>query len=231
QNLPKIVREKNVDGILMLGLADPKMASDIQERKIPVVIVDPYLSVKNINTIQIENKFGAQLAVEHLFNLGHRHIGMLTVSGVRPPSVHEREEGYEQALVKFGLSSKKDYVLESNTFSYQAAYEKAKLDLKRLKNMTALICVNDEMAAGAMRAAREVGRQVPQDLSVVGFDNIIMSAYTDPPLTTVSVAKEFLGKLGVDRLLEMVETKDLQTVKKELVPVELVVRESTAKPR
>jgi LacI family transcriptional regulator len=228
QNLPKIVREKNVDGVLLMGRTDAKMVADIKDRRIPVVAIDNFPLLKGIDTIQTDNKQGGILAVEHLIQLGHKNIGLLTIAGGRP-SIDERLEGWKAAHFKNNLKLNEDFLFQSETFNFQGGYEKAKEVLRRNKRITALFCVNDEMAAGVLRASREVGRQVPRDLSVVGFDNITMSNYTDPALTTVSAAKEYMGKLAVTRLLEMIVNKDTPARRQE-VPVELIVRQSTAKP-
>jgi DNA-binding LacI/PurR family transcriptional regulator len=95
---------------------------------------------------------------------------------------------------------------------------------------TAIFCGNDEMAAGVLHAAREAGRSVPNELSVVGFDNVVMAKYTDPPLTTVGVEKEYLGRRAMSRLLELVEGTD-EMIKTEHVPVELIVRGTTARAK
>lgn len=227
-SLPKIVREKNVDGVILIGRSEPKMVGDIKERRIPLVAVDNFPILKGIDTIQTDNKQGGILAVDHLIQLGHKHIGFLTIAGGRP-SLEERKEGWKAALAKNNLVADKDYIFESDALTYYEGYGRTKEILKKNKKTTALFCVNDEMAAGALRAARELGRSVPGDFSVVGFDNITMSNYTDPPLTTISAAKEYMGKMAVDRILELIENKELPPKRQE-VPVELIVRQSTAKP-
>lgn len=226
QSLPKIIREKNVDGVLLIGRSEKHMVGDIRERKIPVVAVDNYPALKDVDTIQVDNRRGGLVAAEHLALLGHKQIGLLT-TGPGRPSIEGREEGWRAALSKHGLSM--GNLFRSECLTYYGGYETTKEILRKSKKVTALFCVNDEMAAGALRAAREMGRNVPADLSVVGFDGITMAHYTDPPLTTVSVAKEHMGKLAVFRLLELVEKKD-SAVQRLEAPVELIVRNSTAKP-
>src|SRR5258708_31413470 len=143
--------------------------------------------------------------------------------------IEERQEGWKAGHFKNNLSLNKDYVFRAERLFFQDGYEKTKEVLRKHKKITALFCVNDEMAAGALRAAHEVGRKVPQDLSVVGFDNIAMSNYTDPPLTTIIAAQEYMGKLAVTRVLEMIDNKDTPARRQE-VPVELIIRNSTARP-
>ena len=225
ETLPKIVREKNVDGVILIGHCDPQVVADIKERRVPVVAIDNYPALEGVDTVQINNRQGGQLAAEHLIKLGHKHMGLLTVASGRP-NIDERGEGWRKVLSENRLSD--NLAFESKDLSFQSGYEKAKEILQQNKKMTALFCVNDEMAAGAIRAAHEVGRQVPKDLSVVGFDNVAISQYTDPALTTLDVAKEHMGKLAVTRVLEIIENKDLGVLRQE-VPVELIVRNSTSK--
>ncbi len=226
QSFPRIIREKNVDGVLLIGRCDPHMVGDIQDRRIPVVAIENFPALKDVDTIQIENKRGGILAVDHLIQFGHKNIGLLTVGDLRP-SISEREEGWRASYLRNNIPLNEKYIFKSSMLTFRGGYERTKELLRENKKITGLFCVNDEMAAGALRAAREVGRKLPEDLSVVGFDNIIMSNYTDPPLTTISVAKEYLGKLAVIRLLEIMENENLPALRQE-VPVELVVRNSTA---
>jgi DNA-binding LacI/PurR family transcriptional regulator len=146
------------------------------------------------------------------------------------PSIAERVAGFRATLDKHGLRlPSRSSVFDSKELTFEAGYEKTLRALRRSRMVTALFCANDEMAAGVLRAAHELGLRVPGDLSVVGFDDIHMSRYTDPPLTTVGVVKEQLGRRAMARLLELVESPD-QKIRREVVPVELVVRRSTSGP-
>jgi DNA-binding LacI/PurR family transcriptional regulator len=229
-DLPQIIREKNAEGVLFMRHTYPKMIKDIQSLGIPIVAVDNMPRVKGINTTQIDNKSGGGLAADHLFQLGHQHIAFLTPA-VAPPSIEERlvgfRLGFERNDRKF---STKANVIHCEAFSYESAYETMRLELAKNRALTGVFCANDEMAAGVLRAAREAGRNVPADLSVIGFDDITMSNYVDPPLTTVGVVKEHMGRRAMTRLLELVEATDTK-VKTELIPVDLVIRGSTAKLR
>jgi LacI family transcriptional regulator len=229
QDLPKIVREKNVEGALFMQRIHPQLIKDIQARGVPVVAIDIYPQLKNVNSLEIDNRRGGMLAAEHLIRLGHRSVAFLQAAADRP-SIAERGEGFALGLIKQDVQfSPKSHVLECRSLTFEAGYEKALAILPRKRRPTGLFCANDEMAAGVLRAAHELGLKVPDVLSVVGFDDITMSNYTDPPLTTISVVKEHLGRRGMTRLLELVEGTD-QEVKHELVPVELMVRRSTAAP-
>ena len=147
------------------------------------------------------------------------------------PSIEERVQGFQAAFEKFEVPvSRRSALFEARSLTFDGGHEAALTVLKRQRIPTGVCCANDEMAAGVLRAAHQLGLSVPEDLSVVGFDDITMANYTDPPLTTVGVVKEHLGRRAMTRLLELVEGTD-QEVKREVVPVRLIVRGSTAHPR
>jgi LacI family transcriptional regulator len=230
QDLPKIVREKNAEGVMFMRRIHPKMIRDITALGIPVVLVDTFPQVRGINTLQIDNLRGGSLATEHLLQLGHTHLGMLLPRDP-VPSVEQRLAGFRASFDKYERRfSRSTNLIEAEALSYEAGYDATEQALAKGSNVTALFCANDEMAAGALRAAREAGRRVPRDLSVIGFDDVVMSKYTDPPLTTIGVVKEHMGRRAMARLVELVERVD-DRVKIEVAPVEILVRGSTAKPR
>jgi DNA-binding LacI/PurR family transcriptional regulator len=227
-DLPKIVQEKNAEGVLFMRMIHPKMIRAIQSRGIPVVTIDHYPAMKAVNSLQIDNRTGGLIAARHLVELGHTQVGMLHAAADRP-SISERVRGFEAGLKGHGLPARRrPHLFEARSLTFDAGYEAALGVLKKQRRPTALFCANDEMAAGTLRAAHELSMRVPEDLSVVGFDDITMAHYTDPPLSTVGVVKEHMGRRAMARLLELVEGTD-GGVKREVVPVSLVVRQSTAR--
>ena len=228
-SLPKFVREKNCDGVILVGHVETRFVMDLQERRTPLVLLDNFPRMDGVNNVQIDNRRGGMLAAEHLIRLGHRNIYLMTAGGKeKRPMIQEREDGFFTTLAQSGIKLPKENILECEGLNFHAAHEKALEFFKRIKKNAAMFVVNDEMAAGVLKAAIESGRSVPNDLSVIGFDNILMSFYTVPSLTTVSVAKEHMGRIAAERVLDIVENKD-KTVKKELAPVELIGRDSTVK--
>lgn len=229
EDLPKIIREDNAAGALFVSEIDQRLIDDIRARGIPVVAIDHFPRLSKLPALDIDNERGGRLAAEHLADLGHTHIGVLQAATDRP-SVAGRIEGFRRALAerKIRFSERKN-VIECRALAFEAGYHRALGVLKRGTPLTALFCVNDEVAAGALRAAHECGLEVPKHLSVVGFDGIAMSAYTDPPLTTINVDKENLGARGIENLIKLMEEKPLPPGP-QTVPVELVVRSSTAPP-
>lgn len=228
QSLPKIVREKNAGGVLFMRRIEPRMVKDIRGLGIPVVAVDYAPRMEGLDSVQIDNRRGGALAAEHLAQLGHERMGMF-VPRHPAPSVEERLEGFRVGLDKRDLKFTKSSLIVTETFTYEAGYQAALAVLAKTP-LTGFFCANDEMAAGVLRAAHELGLRVPKDISVVGFDDITMSNYTDPPLTTVGVVKEHMGRRAMARLIELVERTD-DRVKTEIAPVELVSRSSTGVAR
>jgi len=164
-----------------------------------------------------------------LVELGHQRLAFLGPVEP-PPSIEERGDGFSERATSFGAP--KPQLISAAEFTFDAAYAAT---LKALKAKgkalpTAIFCANDVMAAGALRAAREAELRVPHDLSVIGFDDIAMSRYTDPPLTTIGVVKEHLGRRAMGLLIERIQGSTAK-VFAELAPVSLVLRSSTAAPR
>jgi LacI family transcriptional regulator len=229
EELPKMVREKNAEGVLFMWRIHPQMIKDIAALSIPVVLVDTAPRVPGVNSFQIDNASGGQLAAEYLLSLGHEAIAMLAP---RDPvaSIEQRLAGFRAGFEKAGRRfSRSTNVVTADALNYHAARRATAGVLAKKTLLTGLFCANDEMAAGALRAAHEAGYEVPRDLSVIGFDDIVMSNYTDPPLTTVGVVKEQMGRNAMARLIELVEGADTR-VQVALAPVKLVVRGSTSRP-
>jgi DNA-binding LacI/PurR family transcriptional regulator len=225
-DLPKVIRERNVEGVLFIRYTLPKMIKDLQSFGLPIMAIDNAPRIKGIDSLQIDNRLGAGLAASHLVELGHRHLAFLGPVEP-PPSIRERGEGFAVSATSFGTP--KPQLITAAAFSFEAAYSATLQALrgKAKSPLTAIFCANDLMAAGALRAAREAGRRVPFDLSIIGFDDIAMSRYTDPPLTTIGVVKEHLGRRAMGLLIERIEGSTVKP-QTELAPVSLVVRGSTA---
>jgi DNA-binding LacI/PurR family transcriptional regulator len=223
-DLPKVIRERNVEGVLFIRHTVPKMVRDLQELGLPIVAIDNQPRVKGIDTLQIDNRLGAGLAAAHLVELGHERLAFLGPIEP-PPSIEERADGFVERACSFGAP--KPQLIQAAAFTFEAARQAALKALSAKKGRpTAIFCANDLMAAAVLRAAREVELAVPRDLSVVGFDDISMASYVDPPLTTISVVKEHLGRRAMDLLIERIQGSKAK-VHSELAPVSLVVRSST----
>ena len=229
-DLPKVVREANTEGVLFIREVHPEMIADIQALGLPVVTIDQYPQVKAVDSLEIDNRTGGALAARHLLELGHTRIAMLGAVRQRP-SIAERATGFLGELERELDSSRpRSRWIDCGAYNVEGGYNKARELLSGKRQLTALFCANDELATGVLWAAHELGVRVPEELSVVGFDNIVMSRFVHPPLTTVRVSKHDLGARAVRRLLELIRGES-KGIRRELVPVQLVVRGSTASAR
>jgi LacI family transcriptional regulator len=190
----------------------------------PVVAVDPHTGPSDMPTIDSDNLRGAQLAVEHLAGLGHRRIGMLTG---RPDlqSALLREQGYRAALAAAGIAVDERLIVEG-AYEPDVAAEHARDLLAGADRPTAIFAANDLSAIAAMQVAAELGLRVPEQLSVVGFDNIPESALCTPPLTTVEQPIRQMGQEAVDMLIRLIAGADVESPHVRLA-TRLVVRQST----
>lgn len=190
----------------------------------PVVAVDPKAGATDIPTVVSENRQGAILAVEHLLGLGHRRIGFVA-GRADLESGQQRLEGYYEALRTAGVVVD-DELVERGDYDPDTAAGSVRRLLSRPDRPTAIFAANDVSAIRAIVVAREFGLRVPEDLSVVGFDNIPFAAEVAPPLTTVDQSIEQLGYEAVQLLIRLIEDPKTDPVHVTL-PTALVVREST----
>lgn len=225
-----VLRNKQVDGIIFVAAGD--QAGSISEslgNSIPVLLVDRELVGVNTDVIIVDNHQGGLLATRHLLELGHRRIACISgPSTVRPSA--ERINGYTQALEEAGLGFEPQ-LFQIGNFHPNSGYQAA-LELLQIPDPpTAVFACNDLMAIGVIRAASELGRRVPDDLALVGFDDIELAAYTIPPLTTISQPIDLMGEIAAKKLIERIEEDGLQEPTRQLLPVELVVRGSSGAKR
>jgi LacI family transcriptional regulator len=189
----------------------------------PLVAVDPQSEDADFASVLSTNFHGAEAAMSHLFELGHRRIGFI---GGRPDlqSANRRREGYCHSLHAHGLAVDESLVRVGN-FERDAARSCALDLLQQEPPVTAILAANDEMALGVYDAARELHRRIPDDLSVIGFDNIPDAGLADPPLTTVDQSIEGMGSLAAEVVIRLIAGEQpAQLVHK--VPARLVVRQS-----
>jgi LacI family transcriptional regulator len=209
----RFVRERRIDGMILAG---PDIPADfivaMLRTDIPVVLVDNCLDYSLVNCVNSDDEGGAFLAAHYLLDTGHREIGIIA-GPEQWASNRRRVNGFMRAMHDAGLSSPIVHAdrttIESGQSSFQAL-------IQQHPSLTAVCAANDSMAIGAIRAARSVGRNVPDDLSVVGFDDIDWAELNDPPLTTIQIPKLQMGKEAASRLIALIADP-------ELLPTELTI--------
>ena len=217
---------RQVDGIVLLTpkrFADPAIAGDI-----PIVTVAQKLANPHAINVDVDNVDGAYQAMRHLLALGHRAIGQI-VGPMDWIPASDRIEGARRALAEQQLPLTAHYLVECEEWSFEAGYEAARHLLATCPELTALFCHMDWMAAGAYRALREAKRRIPEDVSVVGYDDLPICQFLDPPLASVRQPSQGLGQLVAQLVINAVEHAEAfrQAM---LVPAELMVRGSVMAP-
>ena len=217
-------REKRLRGIVFLGGRFDYTPADLALLNVPFVCCSysnryGSLTEGEYSSVSIADGDTARQAVEELYRHGHRRIAAL-ISRPDDQSISQlRYEGYVQALESHGLTVDPDLVLCAGGFGVRDAYTAVKDALSHGADFTALFAVADSMAIGAMRALLDAGRRVPQDCSVIAIDGLELSAYIDPPLTTLCQPMEQMGRRSAEILLDMVQHKGTHAC--ELLPTTL----------
>lgn len=225
--MPRFIVEKNVDGVIIAGKVPLTFISQLSKYKFPIVFVDFYPPHGDYNVVLIDNIKGGFLATKHLIELGHKNIAFVG-GDITHPSITDRLIGYKQALESSGLSINLDLIITDEDYPARAnGYNAAKRLLSSNKNVTAIFACNDAMALGIIQYCSEYGIKVPDDISIVGFDDVESDISLTPMLTTIRVPKTELGIEAMNLMVNILKEKENLQTKKILVPVELIVRNST----
>lgn len=222
--IPRVLAEDHAEGLLLIGaFVDHSLEVMLDQKEAPVILVDAYAPYRDYDSVVSDNYHGMYQAVSHLVRAGHRAIGLIGSAGRSFPSVEQRREGYLQALRDFSLES---YCLDCWTKA-ELVREALEPYLRDHPEISAVIGVNDEVALMAVHVAQSLGRQVPQDLSVVGFDDIAMASSSRPGLTTMQVDKRGMGRSGLQLLTWRMQNPTLAPMTLMLHP-RLIERESVS---
>ncbi len=227
-SIPRFLLERNVDGVIIAGKCPGKLVDYIQRLDIPIMLVDYMFPRKRFSSVMIDNRRGAHLAVKHLVATGHSEIGFIG-GDIAHPSIAERFLGFKEALVEHGIvPDKRLQITDEDDTTIRNGAAATRRMFEGGKKPTAIFAANDAMALGCIQFAKQRGINIPDDLSLIGFDDIEASVHMEPALTTVKVFKEEMGALAVQRLVDVFKTKSTLIVNT-FVPVELIVRSTTGK--
>ncbi len=220
----QVLLSRQVDGILLIstGAYNESLAL-LASHETPVVMVDRTADIPTVDEILTANKQGGLLATEYLLGLGHRRIGCITGPSYLTPSA-ERVEGYAEALEAAGIAVDAALVVNGD-FLHESGYRACQQMLALPDPPTAIFACNDLMAVGAICALHEAGLAVPDDVSVVGYDDIPLASYTVPRLTTIAQPAREIGQLAAERLIARLQHNSTPPAHQRL-PVHLVVRDS-----
>lgn len=229
-DLMKIINEDPLDGIIILATEmDSEDIKAFHSVSVPVVVLDSYFEMEKFDTVVINNVRGAFEATKYLIDCGHTKIGHLK-SAVPINNFYERDAGFKKALGYANLEYD-----EGNNFLLSPSIDGSYSDMMKelgsgRKLPTAFFADNDIIAFGAMKAMKECGVVLPEDVSIVGFDDIPYSTLIEPHLTTISVYKRRIGILAVKRIMERIRDEANELVKIE-VGADLIIRDSVIQKR
>ena len=220
----ELFQEKRVDGIVFVAAGES--ADHVQsliEQEMPVILVDRDLTEIEVDTVIADNVESGYRATEHLIQSGHRRIGCIT--GPRKLGVsNKRVDGCRQALERYGLPLCDEFLVHGD-FRCRGGYEAMKELLALKKPPTAIFACNDLMAMGAICAASQKRLRMPQDVAIIGCDDIALASFTNPSLTTIAQPKYEMGAMAVKMLVERIEDRNRPPTK-QILPIELVIRDS-----
>ncbi|MCL4395218.1 MAG: LacI family transcriptional regulator [Chloroflexi bacterium] len=211
-----------IDGVVMASqVTDDPVIEALLNSGLPLVLIGRHPTEQNVTYVYVDNEQSARQAVEHLLRLGRRRIATIAGPGNMIAGVH-RLNGYLAALRDAGIDPDPDLIVKSD-FSELGGY----VATQRLvaHDLDAIFAASDSIAVGAIRALRESGRRVPQDVAIVGFDDMPFAARAEPPLTTVRQPVQQTGRVAAETLINLIEHPDLAPCRV-ILPTELVIRES-----
>jgi len=220
-----VLMEKQVDGIIFVaaGLSTEHIQA-IRDRDVPVVIVDRDLPHVEADAVLSDNLGGGYAATTHLLQLGRRRIGCITGPSDVTPSA-DRVMGYRQALAEYGIPVD-EALFQRGDFQFAGGAAAMHYFLSLSEPPDAVFACNDLMAIGAMRVATAYGQRMPEDLAIVGFDDVPLASYSNPPLTTVAQPKQEMSELAIDLLMTRIAGQDMPPQRR-VLPTRLVVRHSS----
>lgn len=216
---------QGVDGIIILGSClGAKALVEFADTYYPIVMTNRFVNHPSINQLIVDNVRGGVLAAEHFVQQGHTQIGLITNENVSYSRVR-RVQGFYNTLLHYEVAWDESH-LEAGAPTLAGGYAAAQRLLTRQPQLTALFAYNDLMALGAMRACRDMNFSIPEQVSIIGFDDIHLTSVVSPSLSSIRVDKYMIGTKAMTRLLEMLAQPDTVFPWQEM-PVELVLREST----
>ncbi|GAB2672143.1 LacI family DNA-binding transcriptional regulator [Paenibacillus thermoaerophilus] len=216
--------QRNLDGAIIMGIYQESFYEDLKKVNIPIVLIDSYINDNYFKRIGIDDELGGYMATTHLIENGHQNIALVTGTIRKDGVVEKRFLGYKRSLKEHGLFYNPDYVFEGSV-SYDHGVESGRAIASDRRGITAVFATGDLVAFGVIAGLSENGVKVPEDISVIGFDDISLSKMFVPRLTTVRQDIVTRGSAAAQCLIDSIEGKE--DVETELtLPIELVVRDT-----
>lgn len=221
--LPKMLREGQVDGVILAGVMRSDFIDRLRNLNIGVVLVDPKILIADFSQVLIDNEHGAFQAIQYLISFGHKRIGFISGNLDRLSFV-QRFKGYKKALQYHKIPFDKELIQSGGL---EQGYEHTQKLLQMADPPTAIFAANDINAIYGYKAIKDAKLRIPEDISVMGFDDIELAKISSPPLSTIRVYKEEMGSIAVRILLQII-TNEIDKPVTTMVPTKLISRESVS---
>lgn len=216
--------ERRLDGVIVMGIRlDDPYIQEVVDAPLPSVVIDLPLLSERCGYVMTDNVYGAQLAIRHLVSRGHQAIGFVNGHGQAAVS-RDRKRGYDEAIARAGLLHRESYTCESD-YTTHGGREAVQALLAEQPEVSAVFFANDLMAIGGVQYAKERGLRIPQDLAIVGYDDIELAALSTPKLTTIRQKRPDMGIRAADMIVAMMDKNE--SPQGILLAPELIVRETT----
>lgn len=220
----ELARVKRIDGMILLTpRIDDVGLRRLEQVDMPTVLLGE-LSSTNFHSVDIDNRIAAQKGVQYLLELGHQQIACITNAPPSYSAAADRVMGYKDALDQAEIRSNEELIRYAD-FDPKSGYDQMKSLLASQKKFTAIFVASDNVAMGACTAIHEAGLRIPEDFSILGFDDIPWAEYFDPPLTTIRVDAQELARKACFTLIDLLKGKDIDQ-KRQILDTELIIRKS-----
>jgi DNA-binding LacI/PurR family transcriptional regulator len=215
--------QRNLDGAIMMGIYPEQFYDGFKKINIPIVLIDSYINDSYFKRIGIDDEYGGYLATKYLIDKGHSNIGLVTGAIRKDGVVEKRFLGYKRAIREANFFYNPDYVFEES-MSYEHGMTTGRLIANKFPEITAVFATGDMVAFGAIRSLMDLGKRVPEDISVIGFDDISMSKMFIPPLTTIRQDITKKGSTAAEHLINMIQGDVEQEASEIMLPLTIVER-------
>ena len=220
----ELARSKHIDGMILLTpRLDDAGLKKLEQVDVPTVLMGE-IEGSNLYSVDVDNELAARKAVQHLLELGHTRIACITNAPATYTAAPDRVRGYKNALTNAGISPE-DGLIRYADFTPESGYAEMISLLESGSEFTAVFAASDNVAMGAKAALIEAGKRIPEDISLVGFDDIPWAQYANPPLTTIHLQAEELARRACLVLMDLLKGKEPET-KRQVIDTHLIVRKS-----
>lgn len=217
--------QRNLDGAIIMGIYQEQFYEELKQASIPIVLIDSYISDNYFYRVGIDDEYGGYIATKYLIDQGHRDIALVTGSIKRDGVNEKRFLGYKRALSEASIFYNPDYVFDGSV-SYEYGCAAGKTIAQKYKKITAAFASADLIALGLISSLKENNVEVPDDISIIGFDNVSTLKFSLPPLTTVGQDITAKGITAAEALIKMIEGKEQYESMEKMLPLKIIERKS-----